>query len=119
MSLDAWTAKRARRLVRDKNGRFKRCTGGKTKADITTKRLNYRAHGIRVHIGKEFATQHGRRPKIGDTVRTKTASGAYHKGAEWYVYTRFGWRNANTKGALTRTRIKYVCDNARPSRSRR
>ena len=119
MSLDTWTPSRKRRLVRDKNGRFKRWTGGKTKGEITKKRLNYRAHGIRVHIGKEFAKQYGRSPKVGDTVRTKTASGDYHKGAEWYVYTRFGWRNANTKGTLTRARIKTICDNARPSRSRR
>jgi len=116
---DAWTPARKRKLIRDKKGRFKLWRGGKTKADVTTKRLNYRAQGIRVHIGKQFADQHGRRPKIGDTVRTKTSSGAYHAGAEWYVYTRFGWRNANTKGTLTSARIKQICDNARPSRSRR
>lgn len=119
MSKDTWTPARKKRLVRDAEGRFKVWKGGKTKSQITTKRLNYRAHGIRVHIGKEFKRQHGRSPKIGDTVRTKTKSGAYHKGAEWYVYTRFGWRNCNTKTTPTIARLKKIMDRAKPSRSRR
>lgn len=119
MSTDTWTPARKKRLIRDKKGRFKLWTGGKTKHEITKKRMNYRAHGIRVHIGKEFARQKGRPARIGDTVRTKNINGSYNKAAEWYVNTRYGWRNLNTKTTPGAARIRKTLDHAKPSRSRR
>jgi hypothetical protein len=112
-----WTPAREQACVRDSKGRFKRWKGGKTKADYTQTQLSYRAHGIRVHIGKEFKRQHGRTAREGDVVRTKNKDGSYNKGAEWYVYTSHGWRNSNSHKRPTQKQVDTICSNARKSKT--
>lgn len=76
--------------MRNKDGTFKNWKGGKTKSELKKKQNT--AHGIKVHIGKEFKRQHGRKAVIGSIVRTKKKDGTYHKGAYWYIKTKNEWR---------------------------
>lgn len=112
-----WTPKRAARCRRRADGTFREWTGGKTKAEL--KKKENTAHGIRVHIGKEFVRQHGRTARVGECVRFKTKDGTYHEQADWYVRTPHGWRDTGSNRKPTRTQIKRICDRARPSRPRR
>jgi len=89
-----FTNKRKAALIRNPDGTFKEWRGGKTKAQLKKKENNF--HGIAIHIGKEFKRQRGRTAKVGDIVRFKTKSGAYHKQAYWYIRTKNEWRRSPT-----------------------
>jgi len=90
-----WTPEREKACVRNKDGTFKRWKGGKKKSELKKKETT--AHGIKIHIGKEFKRQHGRKAKIGSIVRKKKKDGSYHKGAYWYIRTKNGWRVCPSK----------------------
>lgn len=92
--MPAWNKRRAARLIRDKKGRFKRWTGGATKAQLAKKQNNY--HGIQTHIGQMFRSEHGRAAKTGDIHRTRNKNGSYNKQAVWYIKTPKGWRKSPT-----------------------
>ncbi len=109
-----WTKKRKSRLIRDTKGRFKRWTGGRTKSQLKKKRNTYQ--GIAVHIGKEYARQHGRAAPIGSAVRKKRKDGKYHRGADWYVRTKHGWRDTGSPMRPSAARIRQLSRNARPGR---
>ena len=109
-----WTRKRRRACIRDSKGRFKKWRGGRTKSQLKKKRNSYA--GISVHIGREFARQKGRPAKTGDIVRKKRADGKYHRGADWYVKTRYGWRDTGSPRKPSRATIIRICQNARKSR---
>ena len=109
-----WTKKRKRACVRDSKGRFKRWKGGRTKSQLKKKRNTYQ--GIAVHIGKEYARQHGRPAKIGAVVRKKRKDGKFHRGADWYVKTRHGWRDTGSPRRPTPARIRQICRRARTGR---
>ena len=87
-------SKRARAMTRRPDGTFGPWKGGQRKGQLKKKANTF--HGIAVHIGKEFKRQHGRPAKVGDIVRFKRSDGTYHKQAEWYVKTKFGWRKSRT-----------------------
>ena len=112
-----WTKKRARRARRRADGTFRLWTGGRSKRDLAKKTNT--VHGIRVHIGKEFIRQNGRRARVGDIVRTKKADGTYHRQADWYVRTPHGWRDTGSSRKPTADQIKRICAKAHPSRSRK
>jgi hypothetical protein len=86
-----WTKRRKSACKRDAKGRFQEWIGGRSKREMKTPKNNY--HGTAVHVGKEFAAQHGRPARVGDMVRTKTSDGTYHASSYWYVKTPKGWRN--------------------------
>lgn len=88
------SAKRARALNRRKDGTFGPWKGGLKKSQLKKKSNTFQ--GIAVHIGKEFKRQRGRVAQVGEAVRFKKSDGSYHKQAEWYVKTKFGWRKART-----------------------
>jgi len=90
-----WTSKRASKCVRNSDGTFRKWIGGKTKSQLHKQENNYQ--GIAIHIGKEFKRQHGRPAKVGEMVRFKIKSGAYHKQAFWYIRTENGWRKSVTE----------------------
>lgn len=108
-----WTKARERRCVRGKDGKFRNWIGGYRKQDLKKQVNNFQ--GIATHIGKEFVRQTGRVAKIGDIVRKKKSDGTYHKGAYWYVRTRFGWRRAGMKRP-TAAEIKEILKKARKGR---
>jgi len=87
-------SKRARAMNRRANGTFGPWKGGLKKSQLKKKKNRF--HGIAIHLGKEFKKQHRRLARIGDIVRFKKSDGTYHKQAEWYVKTKFGWRKART-----------------------
>lgn len=87
-----WTKERQRAAIRRPDGSFKEWKGGKDKDDLKVKTREY--HGMKVHIGKEFKRQHGRKAKRFDIVRNKNKDGTYHDSTSWYVKTRHGWREA-------------------------
>lgn len=99
------TGKRKAALNRGPDGRFKAWRGGQKKADI--KKKNNTFQGIKVHIGKEFKRQHGRKAGIGSIVRTKKSDGSYHKQAYWYIKTVKGWRRT-TQRKPSKAMIKRV-----------
>jgi hypothetical protein len=110
-----WSEKREKYLIRDKHGRFKEWRGG-----ITYTKTH---HGLMTHIGVEFKRQNGRKARVGDVVRKKIKSGAYHKEADWYCRTRYGWREMQTLGYTgkrkpTRKEINVVLKRARPGRGK-
>ena len=110
-----WTSQRASKCVRNPDGSFKKWMGGKTKSELKKQENTYQ--GIAVHIGKEFVKQHGRTAKVGEVVRFKTQSGAYHKQAMWYVRTPNGWRKSPTETRKpTRSQITQICNNSRRGR---
>lgn len=90
-----WTKKRAKKLIRAKNGKFKKWIGGAKKSEMKKQENNFQ--GIAIHIGKEFKRQFGRVAKVGDIVRKKKANGTYHLGAMWYIRTPNGWRKSHTE----------------------
>jgi len=102
--------------VRDSNGRFKLWPGGRSIKDYSPKWQNNNQHGISIHIGQVFSRQHNRRPKVGDVVRTKNKDGTYHRGALWYVRTRYGWRVTTSTTHPSAATIRRICDRARPTR---
>lgn len=87
-------SKRARAMNRRADGTFGPWKGGLKKSQLKKKKNTFR--GIAVHVGKEFKRQRGKVAKVGDIVRFKKSDGTYHKQAEWYVKTKFGWRKART-----------------------
>lgn len=87
-------SKRAKSMNRRANGTFGPWKGGLKKSQLKKKENTFQ--GIAVHIGKEFKRQRGRVAKVGDIVRFKKLDGTYHKQAEWYVKTKFGWRKSRT-----------------------
>ena len=107
---------RRKKLERNPDGTFKRWKGGQDIEDLPDKdRSN--AHGVAVHLGKEYKRQHGHTADTGDIVRTKTKDGTYHKQASWYVMTPHGWRESPTKKKKpTKREIARICDAARPGR---
>ena len=109
-----WTRKRSSRLIRAKNGRFKKWRGGRTKSQLKKKRNTFQ--GIAIHIGKEYKRQHGQPARVGSIVRTKRKDGGYHRGADWYVKTRHGWRDSGSPTKPTRAKIKRICARARTGR---
>jgi len=108
---EVWTQKRQRACVRGKDGRFVRWKGGRTKSQLKKKENTF--HGIAVHIGREFIRQRGRTARVGETVRTKTKSGSYHKQAMWYVRTPHGWRRTGSTRRPTVAQIEALCKRAR------
>ena len=108
------TPTRKKSLIRDSKGRIKEWKGGKSKKDLRRKKVNFQ--GISIHIGKEFKRQNGRVAKIGDTVRTKTNSGNYHKSAEFYVKTKNGWRSTGNQRKPTQAQINKINENSRKGR---
>lgn len=110
-----WTEERKRKCVRDSKGRFKEWRGGKTKQQLKKKENTYQ--GIAIHIGKQFAKQHKRPARVGEIVRFKTKSGAYHEQAYWYIRTKNGWRKSSTGTRRpTKAEIARVCKNSRRGR---
>ena len=109
-----WTKARQRAAVRRADGTFKKWRGGKTKAQLKKKRNTFQ--GIAVHIGKEFRRQRGRRARIGDIVRKKNKDGSYHRGADWYVKTKHGWRDTGSPIRPSAAKIKRLCARARKGR---
>ena len=109
-----WTKKRKNACIRDSKGRFKKWKGGLTKAQLKKKRNTYQ--GIAIHIGKEYRRQHGRPARVGGIVRKRRKDGGYHRGADWYVRTRHGWRDTGSPIKPTRAKIKRICARARPGR---
>ena len=95
LSENKWTKKRARALIRNKDGSFKRWRGGRKKSEL--KKKENLAHGIKTHIGKEYTRQHKRVAGIGAIVRTKRKDGKYHRGAYWYIKSVKGWRVSPSK----------------------
>lgn len=87
-------SKRAKAMNRRADGTFGPWKGGLKKSQLKKKQNTFQ--GIAVHIGKEFKRQSGRVAKVGALVRFKKADGTYHKQAEWYVRTKFGWRKSRT-----------------------
>ena len=87
--------KRRSALNRRPDGTFGPWRGGKTKAQLKKKRNPFQ--GIAIHIGKEFARQHGRTARIGSICRFKKSDGSFHKQAEWYIKTPHGWRKSRTR----------------------
>ena len=108
-----WTKKRDRKCKRRADGTFKKWTGGYKKSDLAKQQNNF--HGIAIHIGKEYVRQHGRAAKVGAIVRKKKANGTYHRGAFWYVRTKYGWRKSGPSKP-TRARIRRICRTARKGR---
>jgi len=88
--MTGFTKKRRRALKRNPDGTFKEWKGGRKKSELKKKSNTFQ--GIKVHIGKEFKRQHGRKAGLGSIVRTKKKDGNYHKGAFWYIKTKKGWR---------------------------
>ena len=110
-----FTEKRKKRLIRNPDGTFRKWMGGKTKAQLKKKENNF--HGIAVHIGKEFKKQHRRVARIGECVRFKTKSGAYHQQAFWYIRTKNGWRKSPTGTRKpTNSQIQRINENSRKGR---
>ena len=109
-----WTKKRKRACVRRKDGTFKVWKGGRKKSQLKKKRNTYQ--GIAVHIGKEYVRQHGRAGKVGAIVRKKRKDGNYHQGADWYVRTKYGWRDTGSPVKPSRARIRRLCARARKGR---
>lgn len=107
----ALKGKRKASLNRRKDGTFGPWKGGKTLAELPKKENNF--HGIAVHIGKEYARQHGRPAKVGEAVRFKTKTGKYHEQAFWYVRTPHGWRRATHTTKPTAAQIRAICANSR------
>jgi len=87
--------KRRKALNRRADGTFGAWKGGKTKAQLKKKRNPFK--GIAIHIGKEFVRQHGRKARVGSICRFKKSDGSFHKQAEWYVKTKYGWRKTRTR----------------------
>jgi len=87
--------KRRSALNRRPDGTFGPWKGGKTKARLKKKSNPFK--GIAIHIGKEFAKQHGRRARVGSIVRFRKSDGSFHRQAEWYVKTKNGWRKTRTR----------------------
>ncbi|RKY11461.1 MAG: hypothetical protein DRP65_04160 [Planctomycetota bacterium] len=112
--MPTWTVKRRRACVRDSKGRFKKWRGGRTKAELKKKRNSFQ--GIAVHIGKEYRRQRGRPAKVGAIVRTKRKDGGYHKGAMWYVKTKYGWRKTGSTTRPSKATINRICKRARAGR---
>lgn len=110
------TPKRKAKARRDSKGRFVEWEGGRHISTYSKKWQNNNEHGNRTHIGQVWAKQHSRRPRVGDIVRTKTKSGRYHKGAPWYVRTRYGWRDTGSANRPNPATIKRICARARPTR---
>jgi hypothetical protein len=102
---------RSLRAVRNPDGTFRNWIGG---SDVSQSNRNSSAHGIKVHIGKEFSRQKGRTAKTGDIVRTKTQDGTYNKQASWYIRTKNGWRESPTKTSKpSEATIKRVNEKSR------
>lgn len=110
----AWTKKRKRACIRRADGTFKKWRGGRTKSQLKKKRNTYQ--GIAVHIGKEFFRQRRRRARTGDIVRKKKKDGSYHRGADWYVKTKYGWRDSGSPIKPTRAKIRRICARSRKGR---
>lgn len=109
------TSKRKESLNRRSDGAFGPWRGGSKKADLPKKQNTFQ--GIAVHIGKEYKRQHGRVARIGECVRFKTKSGAYHKQAFWYVRAGNGWRKSFTaQNKPNPSEIKLICINSRKGR---
>jgi len=113
------TPSRKAKCIRDPKGRFKEWLGGKSIITFSKKWRNNNAHGIYVHIGREFVRQYGRRAVVGDIVRKKRKDGRYHKGADWYVRTPYGWRDTGSARRPSKKRIAELCKQARRKRPRK
>ena len=101
-------------MVRRKDGTFKVWKGGRKKSQLKKKRNTYQ--GIAVHIGKEYVRQHGKATRVGGIVRKKRKDGHYHQGADWYVRTKYGWRDTGNPRKPSRARIRQICRRARRGR---
>lgn len=113
--MPVWTKKRQQHVVRRKDGTFKKWKGGLDKKDLKKKQNNF--HGIQIHLGKEYKRQNGAKAKLGDIVRTKNKDGSYHKQAEWYVRTKFGWRKTRTRDKKpTKSQILQIMKISRKGR---
>jgi hypothetical protein len=110
--MPAWTAKREARCVRDSRGRFKKWTGGLSRAEDP--RDSSRA-GLYRHISADFRKLKGRAPRVGDIHRCVDSDGSYHAQAFWYVRTKNGWRRSPTEQRKpTKAQIRKVNDRSRP-----
>ena len=108
-------SKRARSMNRRADGTFGPWKGGLKKSQLKKKENTFQ--GIAVHIGKEFLRQHNRLSKVGDCVRFKKLNGTYHKQAEWYVKTKFGWRKSRTGQTVPNAcQVKTVLKTSRRGR---
>jgi hypothetical protein len=109
-----WTTERARRCIRDSKGRFKKWTGGKTRAEDP--RYSSRK-GLYTHLTADFKRQEGRAPRVGDVHRRENLDGSPHAQSFYYIRTPFGWRRSDTeqrKPTLQQLRAQIERSRPRP-----
>jgi len=109
-------SKLAKSMNRRADGTFGPWKGGLKKSELKKKENTFQ--GIAVHIGKEYKRQWGKVAKVGNVVRFKKLDGTFHKQAEWYVKTKFGWRKSRTGQTIPNWRqIQTVLKTSRKGRA--